>query len=148
MENKAIGTCYICGKPLEWDENSENCEYDDYLDEEGTVMKIVTCPHCGTRYEYYITDENDPEAEEDYVTCGDQGFGECVHCGGTVVWSGDFMRSDYFNDPMDEDNNLKDDDDAIVRSLVCGHCGMLHRGMGTNPKRNEKRTVPILGRIF
>lgn len=116
MENKAIGMCYICRKPLELDENSENCEYNDYLDEENGIMKVATCPHCGIKYEYYITESNELDTEEDYINCGDQGFGKCVHCGGTVVWTSNFMRSDYFDE-------LKDEDDAIVRSLVCGHCG-------------------------
>lgn len=123
MENKIEGRCYICGEPLVWDENDENCYLNDYMeDEDGTLVKEIKCAHCGTLYQYYITNENNAEAEEDYVTCGDQGFGECAHCGGTVIWGGDFMRSDFENDPNTEET-LDEDDDAIVRSLTCGHCG-------------------------
>ena len=122
MENKVEGRCYICGKPLVWDENDENCFLNDYMDEEGTVVKEIKCTHCGALYQYYITEDNKADAEEDYVTCGDQGFGECAHCGGTVIWGGDFMRSDFDNDPLTGET-LCEDDDAIVRSLTCGHCG-------------------------
>lgn len=124
MENKVKGVCYICGKPLVWDENAENCYLNDYMDdEEGTVVKEIKCEHCGTLYEHYITKDNDADSEEDYITCGDQGFGNCAHCGGTIVWSGDFMRSDFYDDPSDDGMHLHEDDDAIVRSLTCGHCG-------------------------
>lgn len=124
MENKVKGVCYICGKPLVWDENAENCYLNDYMeDEEGTVVKEINCKHCGTLYEYYITKDNDADSEEDYITCGDQGFGNCAHCGGTIVWSCDFMRSDFYDDPSDDGMHLHEDDDAIVRSLTCGHCG-------------------------
>lgn len=125
MENKERieGVCYICGEPLVWDENSDACVLNDYLDEEGTMVKEIKCKHCGTEYHYYINpEENKVDSEEDYISCGDQGFGNCVHCGGIQCWSGDFMRSDYYNDPSG-DFILDEDDDAIVRSLVCGHCG-------------------------
>ena len=71
----------------------------------------------------YITKDNDADSEEDYITCGDQGFGNCANCGGTIVWSGDFMRSDFYDDPSDDGMHLHEDDDAIVRSLTCGHWG-------------------------
>lgn len=32
------------------------------------------------------------------------------------------MRSDFDNDPLTGET-LSEDDDAIVRSLTCGHCG-------------------------
>lgn len=121
MENKIEGMCYICGEPLIWNENDENCYLNDEIDED-TIVKEIKCTHCGTLYQYYITNENDPNAEEDYVSCGDQGFGNCANCGGTVVWSGDFMRSDFDCDPMTGET-IPEEDDAIVRSLVCGHCG-------------------------
>ena len=121
MENKIEGVCYICGEPLVWDENDENCSLKDYMDdEEDTVVKEIRCKHCGTLYQYHITKDNDPDSEENHITCGDQGFGNCAHCGGIVAWSSDFMRSDFYDD---EEEHLQEDDDAIVRSLVCSHCG-------------------------
>lgn len=121
MENKKEGVCYICGEPLVWDENDENCSLKDYMDEEeDTVVKEIRCKHCGTLYQYHITKDNDPDNEENHITCGDQGFGNCAHCGGIVAWSCDFMRSDFYND---EEDQLQEDDDAIVRSLICSHCG-------------------------
>ena len=121
MENKIEGVCYICGEPLVWDENDENCSLKDYMDdEEDTVVKEIRCKHCGTLYQYHITKDNDPDSEENHITCGDQGFGNCAHCGGIVAWSSDFMRSDFYDD---EEEHLQEDDDAIVRSLTCGHCG-------------------------
>lgn len=124
MKNNVEGVCYICGKPLVWDENADNCFLNDYMeDEEGTVVKEIQCKHCGTLYQYYVSNENNADAEEDYISCGDQGFGNCAHCGGTVVWSGDFMRSDSYDDPSDDGNHLDEDDDAIVRSMTCAHCG-------------------------
>lgn len=124
MKNNVEGVCYICGKPLVWDENADNCFLNDYMeDEEGTVVKEIQCKHCGTPYQYYVSNENNADVEEDYISCGDQGFGNCAHCGGTVVWSGDFMRSDFYDDPSDDGNHLDEDDDAIVRSMTCAHCG-------------------------
>ena len=121
MENKKEGVCYICGEPLVWNENDENCSLKDYMDdEEDAVVKEIRCKHCGTLYQYHITKDNDPDSEENYITCGDQGFGNCAHCGGIVAWSSDFMRSDFYND---EEDQLQEDDDAIVRSLICSHCG-------------------------
>ena len=120
MENKKEGVCYICGEPLVWDENDENCSLKDYMDEEDAVVKEIRCKHCGTLYQYHITKDNDPDSEENHITCGDQGFGNCAHCGGIVAWSSDFMRSDFYND---EEDQLQEDDDAIVRSLTCSHCG-------------------------
>ena len=122
MENKIEGVCYICGKPLVWDENAENCSLNDYM-EEDTVVKEIKCKHCGTLYQYHITKDNDTDSEENHITCGDQGFGNCAHCGGKVAWSCDFMRSDLHDDPADEEGNLQEDDDAIIRSLTCSHCG-------------------------
>ena len=44
MENKKEGVCYICGEPLVWDENDENCSLNDYMDdEEDTVVKEIRC---------------------------------------------------------------------------------------------------------
>lgn len=107
MENKIEGVCYIRGGPLVWGENAENCYLNDYMeDEEGTIVKEIQCKHCGTLYQHYITKDNDADSEEDYITCGDQGFGNCAHCGGTIVWSGDFMRSDFYDDPSDEEGHL------------------------------------------
>ena len=120
MENKKEGVCYICGEPLVWDENDENCSLKDYMDEEDAVVKEIRCKHCGTLYQYHIAKDNDPDNEENHITCGDQGFGNCAHCGGIVAWSSDFMRSDFYND---EEDQLQEDDDAIVRSLTCSHCG-------------------------
>ena len=88
--------------------------------EEDTVVKEIRCKHCGTLYQYHITKDNDSDSEENHITCGDQGFGNCAHCGGKVTWSCDFMRSDFYDD---EEDQLQKDDDAIVRSLTCGHCG-------------------------
>lgn len=119
MENKIEGVCYICGKPLVWDENDENCSLNDYM-EEDTVVKEIKCNRCGTLYQYHITKDNDTDSEENHITCGDQGFGNCAHCGGKVIWSGDFMRSDFYDD---EEDQLQKDDDAIIRSLTCSHCG-------------------------
>ena len=119
MENKIEGVCYICGKPLVWDENDENCSLNDYM-EEDTVVKEIRCKHCGTLYQYHIAKDNDTDSEENHITCGDQGFGNCAHCGGKVIWSGDFMRSDFYDD---EEDQLQKDDDAIIRSLTCSHCG-------------------------
>lgn len=123
MENNVSGICYICGEPLVWGENNENCFLYDYIDEEGTVIKEIKCKHCGTLYQYHITEENKADSEEDYISCGNQGFGECAHCGGIVAWTGDFMRSDFYDDPMHTEDNLNDEDDAIVRSCTCAHCG-------------------------
>ena len=121
MENKKEGVCYICGEPLVWDENAENCSLNDYMDEEeDAVVKEIRCKHCGTLYQYHIAKDNDPDNEENHITCGDQGFGNCAHCGGIVAWSCDFMRSDFYND---EEDQLQEDDDAIVRSLTCSPCG-------------------------
>ena len=121
MENKKDGVCYICGEPLVWDENDENCSLKDYMDEEeDTVVKEIRCKHCGTLYQYHIAKDNDTDSEENHITCGDQGFGNCAHCGGIVAWSCDFMRSDFYND---EEDQLQKDDDAIIRSLTCSHCG-------------------------
>lgn len=125
MENKIEGVCYICGEPLVWDENAENCSLNDCMEyEEDAVVKEIKCKHCGTVYQYFITKDNDPDSKESHIICGDQGFGNCAHCGGIVAWSGDFMRSDFYNDPADgEEEQLQEDDNAIVRSLVCSHCG-------------------------
>ena len=121
MENKKEGVCYICGEPLVWDENDENCSLNDCMEyEEDAVVKEIRCKHCGTLYQYHITKDNDTDSEENHITCGDQGFGNCAHCGGIVAWSSDFMRSDFYND---EEDQLQEDDDAIVRSLICSHCG-------------------------
>ena len=89
-------------------------------EEEDAVVKEIRCKHCGTLYQYHIAKDNDPDNEENHITCGDQGFGNCAHCGGIVAWSSDFMRSDFYND---EEGQLQEDDDAIVRSLTCSHCG-------------------------
>ena len=134
MENKIEGVCYICGKPLVWDENAENCSLNDYM-EEDTVVKEIKCNHCGTLYQYHITKDNDPDSEENHITCGDQGFGNCAHCGGKVTWSCDFMRSDFYDD---EEDQLQKDDDAIIRSLTCSHCGCYIEVWETTP--NEMRS--------
>ena len=48
MENKIEGVCYICGEPLVWDENDENCSLNDCMDEEeDAVVKEIRCKHCG-----------------------------------------------------------------------------------------------------
>ena len=88
MENKIEGVCYIYGEPLVWDEMQKNCYLNDYMeDEEGTIVKEIQCKHCGTLYQHYITKDNDADSEEDYITCGDQGFGNCAHCGCSIeVW--------------------------------------------------------------
>ena len=134
MENKIEGVCYICGKPLVWDENDENCSLNDYM-EEDTVVKEIKCNRCGTLYQYHITKDNDTDSEENHITCGDQGFGNCAHCGGKVIWSGDFMRSDFYND---EEDQLQKEDDAIIRSLTCSHCGCYVEVWETTP--NEMRS--------
>ena len=135
MENKKEGVCYICGEPLVWDENDENCSLKDYMDEEDAVVKEISCKHCGTLYQYHIAKDNDTDNEENHITCGDQGFGNCAHCGGIVAWSCDFMRSDFYND---EEDQLQEDDDAIVRSLTCSHCGCYIEVWETTP--NEMRS--------
>ena len=44
MENKKEGVCYICGEPLVWDENADNCSLNDYMDEEeDAVVKEISC---------------------------------------------------------------------------------------------------------
>ena len=134
MKNKIEGVCYICGEPLVWDENAENCSLNDYM-EEDTVVKEIRCKHCGTLYQYHITKDNDPDSEENHITCGDQGFGNCAHCGGKVAWSCDFMRSDFYDD---EEDQLQKDDDAIIRSLACSHCGCYIEVWETTP--NEMRS--------
>ena len=139
MENKIEGVCYICGEPLVWDENDENCSLKDYMDEEDAVVKEIRCKHCGTLYQYHITKDNDPDNEENHITCGDQGFGNCAHCGGIVAWSSDFMRSDFYND---EEDQLQEDDDAIVRSLTCSHCGCYIEVLEPTP--NEMRSGKFL----
>lgn len=141
MENEVKGVCYICGEPLVWDEKDEECFLNDYLDEEGTVVKEIRCKHCGTLYEAYITKDNDKDVEEDYVSCGDQGFGNCIHCGGTLVWSGDFMRSDYYDDPISGES-LSEEDDSIVRSIVCGHCGCPHHVWEPSPNEINSGKYP------
>lgn len=138
MENKIEGVCYICSKPLVWDENAENCSLNDYM-EEDTVVKEIKCNHCGTLYQYHITKDNDPDSEENHITCGDQGFGNCAHCGGKVIWSGDFMRSDFYND---EEDQLQEDDDAIVRSLTCSHCGCYIEVWEPTPKEMRSGNFP------
>lgn len=111
MKERENGRCYICGQDLVWDEKSDYCfvteDIDDYRVEE------LICPECGTLYRAWV---NTTEEEPEEVYCGDQGFGNCIHCGGTHIWSGDFMRSDY-------DEKLSEEDDSLVRSLVCGSCG-------------------------
>lgn len=65
MENKIEGVCYICGEPLVWDKNAENCSLNDYMeDEEDTVVKEIKCKHCGTLYQYHITKDNDPDSDK------------------------------------------------------------------------------------
>lgn len=119
MENEIFGVCYVCGCPLKWDENNENCSLEE-IDGEHSYLKSVRCSHCGTLYNYYVDGEVNVENEP--IACGDQGFGECTLCSGTVVWSGDFMRSDYYDDPMSNET-LDENDDAIVRSCTCSQCG-------------------------
>lgn len=149
MENKIEGVCYICGEPLVWDENAENCYLNDYMeDEEGTVVKEIQCKHCGTLYQHYITKDNDADSEEDYITCGDQGFGNCAHCGGTIAWSGDFMRSDFYDDPSDEEGHLNEDDDAIVRSLTCAHCGCSIEVWEPSPNEMKSGKYPYWEEYF
>ena len=145
MENKIEGVCYICGKPLVWDENAENCSLNDYM-EENTVVKEIKCKHCGTLYQYHITKDNDPDSEENHITCGDQGFGNCAHCGGKVIWSGYFMRSDFYDDPSDEEGHLHEDDDAIVRSLTCAHCGCYIEVWELTPA--EQKNIHLYQKIF
>lgn len=143
MDEQIKGQCYVCGEPLEWEEGASNCFLNDYMGEEGeSYVKEVRCPNCGTLYQHYITEDNNADAEDDYISCGDQGFGKCVHCGGTVVWSGDFMRSDYFDDPSDDGEHLDEDDDSIVRSLTCGHCGCSIEAWEPTPNEMKSGEYP------
>ena len=112
MEERLNGVCYICNQELEWNENSENCFKTDDIGEGFEVEEII-CKECGTLHRAWIRTDED---SEESLTVGDQGFGNCIHCGSTLVWSGDFMRSDY-------DESLSEDDDSIVRSLTCSGCG-------------------------
>ena len=140
MENKKEGVCYICGEPLVWDENAENFLLNDFIDEEeDAVVKEIRCKHCGTLYQYHIAKDNDPDNEENHITCGDQGFGNCAHCGGIVAWSSDFMRSDFYND---EEDQLQEDDDAIVRSLTCSHWGCYTEVWEPTPSRMRRGALP------
>lgn len=130
MEHK--GKCYICGADLVFDENDPNCTITD-LDGEG-INKEILCPHCGTTYVAYL--RNDEEEEESHKCEGilDQGFGRCFECGGTLIWGGDFMRSD-----LDED--LPEEDDAIFRNLGCSECGISYNVY--EPTENEKKNYPF-----
>lgn len=103
--------CPVCGKPLVFDESKDNCFVDDM--DEGVKVKQITCQHCGTTYMAWEYEDS----EEEEVVCGDQGFGNCFLCGGTLIWSGDFMLSDL------DDSIEDDDDDALMQSLTCAHCG-------------------------
>lgn len=117
MEKEINGKCYICGKPLIWNEGDDLCCFEEDMDCEGTVIKSIICSNCGTLYENYIGVDNTPDNEENHIDCQDQGFGRCIHCGGNLVWGSDFMRSDFNADLADTDK------DSLVRTLTCGHCG-------------------------
>lgn len=133
MNMETIGRCYICGSPLEWDEDKVNCFTEDYMGDEGdTMKKEMRCMECGTYYENYITKDEVHEP----VSCNDQGFGNCIHCGGTLIWSGDFMRSDFDGDER------SDKDDAIVRSLVCANCGCSVEVWEPTENEMKKGTYP------
>lgn len=124
MESNS-GYCYICGCELVFDAKKENCELTEDIGEYGYV-KEMTCPECGTVYRVWLLGEE--ESESYCPSISDQGFGNCIHCGGTLMWSGDFMRSDF-------EEGLSDDDDSIVRSLTCAHCGSPVEV--TEPSQNE-----------
>lgn len=106
----AVGKCYICGADLVFDKDKPNCEMNDL---DGNINKELRCPHCGTTYSSYT--KKDEKVKESCDGFNDQGFGRCFECGGTLMWSGDFMRSDFCDD-------ISDEDDEIVRNLICSHC--------------------------
>lgn len=123
------GKCYICGSELVWDENAGNCFLTEGIGE--CNIKEITCMECGTHYTAYVPIDDESDGEDHTPCVGDQGFGNCFECGGTMIWSGDFMRSDF-------DGELDEKDDSIVRSLVCGGCGCSVEVI--EPSENEIRS--------
>lgn len=99
MEEKINGTCLNCFEPLTIDKTSELL-----TDGEETTLIKVKCKHCGTVHNYFIDSEteNVPKVESDYEM-------KCAYCGGTLIWSNDFMK----------DNN------TILRTYVCLNCNCL-----------------------
>lgn len=107
---KNTGRCYICGSELKFDQESPNCTIDDLGD---YTCKEIKCETCGAIHRYYSSAD---DASDLIDGLEDQGFGQCIGCGGILAWSGDFMRSDY-------DPDIADEDDSIIRNLVCSDCG-------------------------
>lgn len=126
MKERLNGICYICGHELVWNEESDECFKTEDIGDEYIVEEII-CPECGTLHRAWV--RTDDEQDDSLASVGDQGFGNCIHCGGTLVWSGDFMRSDY------EGEYLNEDDDSLVRSLTCGSCGCAVEVI--EPSKNE-----------
>lgn len=112
MEERLNGVCYICGHELMWDKDADNCFLTEDIGE-GYFTEEIRCPECGALHRAWV------RKDDDCVIGGisDQGFGNCIHCGSTLAWSGDFMRSDY------DDTITNEDDDSIVRNLTCSGCG-------------------------
>lgn len=129
MEDRLNGTCYICGRDLVWNTESDNCFTTDDIGD-GYIVEEIICTECGTLHRAWVRKED--EQDESLSSVGDQGFGNCIHCGGTLVWSGDFMRSDY------EGEDLSEDDDSLVRSLTCGGCGCVVEVI--EPSKNEMKS--------
>lgn len=124
MENNVEGKCYICGSPLVWDENFDNCELNDYMEDEGVTVKEIKCKACGTQYSYYIEKANANFDESECVGRTNDCWGQCAMCGGNMAWDNDFMRSDFIVDQAEYDA-VSDDDDAIIRCCTCANCGCL-----------------------
>lgn len=113
MDKNVHGICYVCGEKLEF---NDECHITENLYEK-TIVKEMRCQNCGAYHTYWIS--KDDEGCVDSLDINDQGFGNCEECGGILVWSADFMRSDFigYDEPLDED------DDSIVRNLSCSKCG-------------------------
>lgn len=99
MEEKINGTCLNCFKPMAIDETSE------YLtDGDETELVKAKCKYCGTIHNYYLGEnaKTAPKVESDYDM-------KCAFCGGTLIWSNDFMK----------------DDDTLLRTYICLNCNSL-----------------------
>jgi hypothetical protein len=134
MENNVEGKCYICGSPLVWDEHSDNCVLNDYIEDEGVTVKEIKCKVCGTQYSYYIENVNATTDDEYYIGGTNDGFGQCAMCGGNLLWDNDFMRSDFIVGQAEYDA-VSDDDDALIHCCTCSNCGCLVEAL--EPTVNE-----------
>lgn len=106
--------CMRCDSPLTLIEEIEEIGQKTYL-----------CENCGTIHVYYECPDEDKENhafynddKEDSLGSSSHGYdGLCPNCGSHIIWSSDFMRSEVWGDV---DN---DDDDSLVSSVYCPHCG-------------------------